>query len=107
MAGMKHNVMSKATTPVPSFLRSFEFMEYHVEAAYNGVQGLQMIPESDYHAVILDVMMPQINGFEVLKRFRKESDIPVLMLSARGDETDRIAGIEMKADDYLSRPSPL
>ena len=80
-----------------------EPMGYEVAAAHNGTQGLQMIIEGDYHAVILDVMMPQMDGFEVLKRLRKESDIPVLMLTARGEETDRIVGLEMGADDYLPK----
>jgi two-component system response regulator CpxR len=80
-----------------------EPMGYDVEAAHNGAQGLQMILEGDYHAVILDVMMPQMDGFEVLKRLREESDIPVLMLTARGEETDRIVGLEMGADDYLPK----
>lgn len=80
-----------------------EPMGYDVEASHNGTQGLQMILEGDYHAVILDVMMPGMDGFEVLKRLRKESDIPVLMLTARGEETDRIVGLEMGADDYLPK----
>ncbi|SDU46220.1 response regulator transcription factor [Desulfobacula phenolica] len=80
-----------------------EPMGYDAEAAHNGTQGLQMILEGDYHAVILDVMMPGMDGFEVLKRLRKESDIPVLMLTARGEETDRIVGLEMGADDYLPK----
>jgi two-component system response regulator CpxR len=80
-----------------------EPMGYDVEAAHNGAQGLQMILEGDYHAVILDVMMPRMDGFEVLKRLHKESDIPVLMLTARGEETDRIVGLEMGADDYLPK----
>jgi len=80
-----------------------EPMGYEVAAAHNGTQGLQMIIEGDYHALILDVMMPQMDGFEVLKRLRKESDIPVLMLTARGEETDRIVGLEMGADDYLPK----
>ena len=80
-----------------------EPMGYEVAAAHNGTQGLQMIIEGGYHAVILDVMMPQMDGFEVLKRLRKDSDIPVLMLTARGEETDRIVGLEMGADDYLPK----
>ncbi len=80
-----------------------EPMGYEVEAAHNGIQGLQMIRNGDYQAVILDVMMPQMDGFEVLKRLRKESDVPVLMLTARGEETDRIVGLEMGADDYLPK----
>jgi len=80
-----------------------EPMGYEVDAVHNGAQGLQMISEGDYLAVILDVMMPQMDGFEMLKRLRKESDIPVLMLTARGEETDRIVGLEMGADDYLPK----
>ncbi len=80
-----------------------EPMGYQVEAAHDGAQGLEMILEGDFHAVILDVMMPQMDGFEVLKRLRRESDIPVLMLTARGEETDRIVGLEMGADDYLPK----
>jgi len=78
-------------------------MGYAVEMAHNGVRGLEMILAGDYRAVILDVMMPGMDGFEVLKRLRKKSDIPVLMLTAMGDETDRIVGLEMGADDYLPK----
>ena len=80
-----------------------EPMGYQVEAAHNGAQGLERVLKGDFHAVILDVMMPQMDGFEVLKRLRRESDIPVLMLTARGEETDRIVGLEMGADDYLPK----
>ncbi len=80
-----------------------EPMGYDVDAAHTGTQGLEKVLAGDFHAVILDVMMPEMDGFEVLKRLRKESDIPVLMLTARGDETDRIVGLEMGADDYLPK----
>ncbi len=80
-----------------------EPMGYAVETAHNGSQGLEMILKGNYHAVILDVMMPQMDGFEVLKRLRRESNVPVLMLTARGEETDRIVGLEMGADDYLPK----
>lgn len=80
-----------------------EPMGYDVEAANTGTHGLEMALAGDFHVVILDVMMPEMDGFEVLKRLRKESDIPVLMLTARGDETDRIVGLEMGADDYLPK----
>ncbi|GAU09887.1 response regulator transcription factor [Desulfoplanes formicivorans] len=78
-------------------------MGYVVDMAHDGLQGLQKVRANEYRAVILDVMMPHIDGLEVLKRLRKESDIPVLMLTARGDETDRIVGLEMGADDYLPK----
>ncbi len=80
-----------------------EPMGYDVDAAHNGPQGLEKVLKGGYGAVILDVMMPQMDGFEVLKRLRKESDIPVIMLTARGEETDRIVGLEMGADDYLPK----
>lgn len=80
-----------------------EPMGYEVEAAHNGLQGLERAQNGDYDAVILDVMMPHMDGFEVLKRLRRESDIPVLMLTGRGEETDRIVGLEMGADDYLPK----
>ena len=80
-----------------------EPMGYALEATHNGVRGLEMILAGNYEAVILDVMMPGMDGFEVLKRLRKKSDIPVLMLTAMGDETDRIVGLEIGADDYLPK----
>jgi DNA-binding response OmpR family regulator len=80
-----------------------EPMGYDVDAAHTGTHGLEKVLAGDFNVVILDVMMPEMDGFEVLKRLRKESDIPVLMLTARGDETDRIVGLEMGADDYLPK----
>jgi two-component system response regulator CpxR len=80
-----------------------EPMGYEVVAAHDGAAALSMILDNDFHAVILDVMLPEMDGFEVLKRLRRESEIPVLMLTARGEETDRIVGLEMGADDYLPK----
>ncbi len=76
---------------------------YAVESAHNGMDGLEMVRSGNFQVMILDVMMPGMDGFEVLKTLRRESDIPVLMLTARGDETDRIVGLEMGADDYLPK----
>jgi two-component system, OmpR family, response regulator CpxR len=78
-------------------------MGYEVEPAYNGKDGLAKALTGEYQVVILDVMMPEMDGFEVLKRLRAESDVPVLMLTSRGDETDRIVGLEIGADDYLPK----
>lgn len=78
-------------------------MGYEVACAHSGDAGLTMALTGDFHVMILDVMMPGMDGFEVLKRVRKESDMPVLMLTARGDEVDRIVGLEMGADDYLPK----
>ncbi len=78
-------------------------MGYDVAAAHDGIKGLEMLTNGDFQAVILDVMMPKMDGFEMLKQLRRQSDIPVLMLTARAEETDRIVGLEMGADDYLPK----
>ena len=78
-------------------------MGFEVDAAHTGAIGLKKALSGDFHVLILDVMLPEMDGFEVLKQLRKESDIPVLMLTALGDETDRIVGLEMGADDYLPK----
>jgi DNA-binding response OmpR family regulator len=74
-----------------------------VEMRHNGTDGLAEAVEGGYEAVILDVMMPGMDGFEVLRELRKCSNIPVLMLTAMGDEADRIVGLELGADDYLPK----
>ena len=76
---------------------------YAVSAAYTGPSGLEMIRSQTFGAIILDVMLPGMDGFEVLKALRRDHDIPVLMLTSRGDETDRIVGLEMGADDYIPK----
>src|SRR5689334_21900192 len=76
---------------------------YEVLAEHDGLRGIDRALSEEFHAGILDVMLPEIDGFEVLKRLRKQSDVPILMLTARGEETDRIVGLEMGADDYLPK----
>jgi DNA-binding response OmpR family regulator len=72
--------------------------------AVDGLSALSRLQVEDFDAVLLDVMMPGIDGLETLRRIRKISRIPVLMLTARGDETDRVVGLELGADDYLPKP---
>jgi len=76
---------------------------YDVVAVHNGLEGVDHALAGVWHAVILDVMLPGIDGLEVLRRIRASSTVPVLMLTARGDETDRIVGLEVGADDYLPK----
>jgi DNA-binding response OmpR family regulator len=76
---------------------------YSVDAVHNGTTGLDRARESGYSAVILDCMMPGMNGFDLLRELRRTSHVPVLMLTALGDEPDRIAGLEIGADDYLPK----
>ena len=78
-------------------------MGYQVELRYNGPDGLAEALSTSYHAVILDVMMPGMDGFAVLRELRKKSDVPVLMLTALGEAADRIVGLETGADDYLPK----
>ncbi len=76
---------------------------YTVEFAHNGPDGVERATAEEFGAVILDVMMPGMDGFEALKEIRKTSEVPVLMLTSRGDEADRIVGLEIGADDYLPK----
>src|SRR5437870_12640952 len=78
-------------------------MGYEVSAAHTGTDGVERALGEDWDAVILDIMLPGLDGFEVLKQIRRTSDVPVLMLTARGEEADRIVGLEMGADDYLPK----
>ena len=75
-----------------------------VEQASSGQQGLEKRKMGSFDLVILDVMMPGMDGFETLKELRKESDIPVIMLTARTEDFDRIVGLELGADDYINKP---
>jgi DNA-binding response OmpR family regulator len=76
---------------------------YDVTCAHTGPDGLEMALSGSIQVVILDVMLPGMDGFDVLRRLRRESGVPVLMLTSRGDETDRIVGLEIGADDYLPK----
>jgi len=77
---------------------------FAVEAFNDGESGLEKALKNENDLVILDVMLPKKNGFDVLRELRLESKIPVLMLTARGDDTERIVGLEAGADDYLAKP---
>ncbi len=75
-----------------------------VDQVHQGLEGVEKALSGDYALVVLDVMLPQINGFEVLRRIRAKTTVPVLMLTARGDDVDKIVGLELGADDYLPKP---
>ena len=80
-----------------------EPLGYDIDIVHNGKDGLERALDGEYAAIILDVMLPGLQGFDVLRELRKRSDVPVLMLTALGDEPDRIAGLEVGADDYLPK----
>jgi two-component system, OmpR family, response regulator CpxR len=77
---------------------------FRVNAVHDGREGLAALASSEPALVVLDVMLPGLNGFDVLRRLRERSSVPVLMLTARGQDVDRIVGLEMGADDYLAKP---
>jgi two-component system response regulator CpxR len=77
---------------------------FEVEAVQHGTRGLERARAGGCDLIVLDVMLPGMNGFDLLRELRTSSDIPVLLLTARGDELDRIVGLEIGADDYLSKP---
>jgi two-component system, OmpR family, response regulator CpxR len=84
-----------------------EYLEsegYQSEAVHDGERGLEKALSGDHVMVVLDVMLPGMNGFDVLRRIRDTSRIPVLLLTARGQDVDRIVGLEIGADDYLPKP---
>ncbi len=87
--------------PLAAYLRRFDF---ELQAALRPSEGLALLASGAFEAVILDVMLPEMDGFEVCRRIRQGSDIPVLMLTARGELSDRVVGLELGADDYLPKP---
>lgn len=82
----------------------FSSFNLHCDNALHPEEGLKLLQQKSYQLVILDVMLPDQDGFSVCRTIRQESDIPIIMLTARGDVTDRIVGLELGADDYLPKP---
>ena len=95
----------------PDFLRAIAQAlreeGYAVDAAQDGEEGLYKAEETDYDAIVLDVMLPRLDGFEVLRRLRRAKKTPVLMLTARSRVGDRVQGLDTGADDYLVKPVDL
>ena len=92
---------ARLATMVCDYLKAAGF---EADRRGTGLDGLAAAEREAFDAVVLDVMLPDIDGFEVCRRLRAKSDIPILMLTARGDDLDRIVGLEIGADDYLPKP---
>lgn len=93
-------------TELCELLREYLGQEgFEVRLAYDGEQALAESRRPGLDAMVLDIMMPLMNGIDVLRNLRKESELPVIMLTARGDDLDRIIGLELGADDYLAKPA--
>ena len=81
-----------------------EFESYSVDSAINGMEAIQKCKENSYDLIIMDVMMPKLDGFSAVKEIRKFSDLPIIMLSARNEEYDKLFGFELGIDDYVVKP---
>ncbi len=92
-------------TKIRTIIRKYaEFDGFEVEEASDGMQAVTLCRLNDYDLVIMDVMMPELDGFSAVREIRKKSQVPVLMLSARGEEYDKIHGFELGIDDYVVKP---
>ena len=87
------------------FIRmNLELEDHHVIEAHSGIEALDAVRTQLPDLVLLDVMMPELDGFETLRMLREFSDIPVIMLTAKGEENDKVYGLELGADDYITKP---
>lgn len=78
--------------------------EYYVFVADDGKKAINIFEQEDIHLIVLDIMLPELNGYEVIKLVRKQSNVPVIILSAKNQDNDKILGLNLGADDYLSKP---
>ncbi len=77
---------------------------YHVIQCYNGAEALDMLKKHEVHLIIMDVMMPRLDGLSAILKIRQENNIPIIVLSAKSEDTDKIAGLNFGADDYMTKP---
>jgi len=90
---------------IGELLRDYlEINGFYVDICMNGVEGLNSIKDGEYDLLILDIMLPGMSGYEILKRIRDDKDIPVLIVSAKKEEFDKIHGLKLGADDYITKP---
>ncbi len=91
----------KLAAPLQQYFARFDL---ELEHETHPLRGIERLREREYDGVVLDVMLPEIDGFEACRRIRQFSDVPIVMLTARGEVTDRVVGLELGADDYLPKP---
>jgi two-component system, OmpR family, response regulator VicR len=97
-------VVDDEKTLVKALTFNLEKEGFRVEQAYDGEEALQKVFSLNPDIVVLDLMLPQIDGFEVCRRIRKKMDVPIIMLTARSEDIDKVLGLELGADDYLTKP---
>ena len=86
---------------------SLEQDDMEVDTAYDGEEAINKAKENSYDMILLDIMLPKFTGLEVCQMIREFSDVPIIMLTAKGEDMDKILGLEYGADDYITKPSPL
>ena len=104
MAGERILVVDDEPNIVDLATMYLEREGYRVDSALDGAQALERIKELEPSLVVLDLMLPEVDGFEVCRQTRLHSDVPIIMLTARDDDVDKIVGLELGADDYLTKP---
>ncbi len=77
---------------------------YEIDTAYNGEEGLRKAQSSNFDLILLDIMLPQMDGFQVCRKIRETSNVPIIMLTAKEEEVDKVLGLELGADDYITKP---
>lgn len=102
--GKKILVVDDEPSIVELIVVNLEDAGFEVETAFDGDEALARFAERPWDLVILDIMLPGVDGIEVCRRIRKESQVPIIMLTARAEEIDRVLGLEMGADDYITKP---
>ena len=102
---MKTLLIADDNEQILDVLKQYAHKEgYHVYTAKTGTQALEQFARREYHAVLLDVIMPEMDGFAVCRAIRKESMVPIIMITARGEDFERIMGLDIGADDYVVKP---
>lgn len=101
---MKALVVDDEKLIVKGLKFSLEKDGYEVDCAYDGQEAVDMAKENEYDIVLLDLMLPILNGYEVCQQIREFSEMPIIMLTAKGDDMDKILGLEYGADDYITKP---
>lgn len=82
----------------------FEDAGYEVTEAEDGLTALELVEEKDFDLILLDIMIPEVDGFSVCRKIRKTKDVPIIMITARSEEDDKLMGYELGADDYVTKP---
>lgn len=102
---MAHILIADDEEKIREVIREYaEFEGYTVTEAKDGMEAIELCRQQEFDAIVMDIMMPRMDGFSACKAIRKETNIPVLMLSARGEEYDKLFGFEMGIDDYVVKP---